>query len=126
MKRELKGYEDLTREEARKRHRKAHPDEKGTERIPQPSTSRTSMKIARPIPMKRELKAGKGTIGAAILEINRKAHPDEKGTERGGGNTERSCSLLNRKAHPDEKGTERRVLRPGGYLLAFGSQGPSR
>ena len=38
-------------------HRKAHPDEKGTERFSERQEPFCQIKIARPIPMKRELKA---------------------------------------------------------------------
>ena len=38
------------------RHRKAHPDEKGTERAAESIIATAESGIARPIPMKRELK----------------------------------------------------------------------
>ncbi len=80
MKRELKGESTSTLLLAPGSNRKAHPDEKGTE---------------------RNMIRSDGLTASA----NRKAHPDEKGTESAaGGNS--SGAICNRKAHPDEKGTE--------------------
>jgi len=66
-------------------NRKAHPDEKGTERfVRMPSR--------------------------ACPDQNRKAHPDEKGTESY--LLPNSGKMISyRKAHPDEKGTERLELK---------------
>ena len=84
MKRELK---DLLARNIRAQgdiDRKAHPDEKGTERC------------------RRHLQARP--------EQNRKAHPDEKGTERLFNKRVGKSRKQNRKAHPDEKGTERTIM----------------
>jgi len=131
MKRELK-VPLLFRPAATSTHRKAHPDEKGTESqgtdsgsvgvqwiarpIPmkrelkvhqEPQGLQGSHKIARPIPMKRELKDHNGCACYLTFWVYRKAHPDEKGTESMLPLNCRSPFLVDRKAHPDEKGTER-------------------
>ena len=63
-------------------HCKAHPDEKGTESSMSVSVRLLTNSIARPIPMKRELKAVIQEDAPFRLSGNCKAHPDEKGTER--------------------------------------------
>ena len=81
MKRELKVTLGERQYRALDGNRKAHPDEKGTERL----------------------------LVGAVYEIPvayRKAHPDEKGTESIYAVQSLDC-LYYRKAHPDEKGTER-------------------
>ena len=79
MKRELKGaLSDFKASPGA--YRKAHPDEKGTER------------------------------NFYLLHLawkrDRKAHPDEKGTERSRSWAGSREIMKDRKAHPDEKGTE--------------------
>jgi len=81
MKRELKGFRRASTLSAGAPDRKAHPDEKGTERIRAGSPAGASTSIARPIPMKRELKDKLHALKRRG-ESYRKAHPDEKGTER--------------------------------------------
>jgi len=81
MKRELKGFRRASTLSAGAPDRKAHPDEKGTERIRAGSLAGASTSIARPIPMKRELKDKLHALKRRG-ESYRKAHPDEKGTER--------------------------------------------
>ncbi len=61
--------------------RKAHPDEKGTERTNTHCIHTPSIHVAKHIPMRRELKASNEMAIIAFL-FSRKAHPDEKGTER--------------------------------------------
>ena len=58
MKRELKAHSVYGRVFALHPYRKAHPDEKGTER------------------------ATSSCFSDSEAKVNRKAHPDEKGTER--------------------------------------------
>ena len=65
----------------READRKAHPDEKGTERA-------------------------KSDFVILLYSIYRKAHPDEKGTESCMAPVKSISSPQDRKAHPDEKGTE--------------------
>ncbi len=81
MKRELKGLLQGASRSHAARYRKAHPDEKGTERLQVLQAAIEAEIIARPIPMKRELKEGMKP-SQMKLHRNRKAHPDEKGTER--------------------------------------------
>jgi len=81
MKRELKGFRRASTLSAGAPDRKAHPDEKGTERIRAGSPAGASTSIARPIPMKRELKVIDAAIAKGYHDADRKAHPDEKGTE---------------------------------------------
>ena len=82
MKRELKGQPDSARPSQKLVNCKAHPDEKGTERI-------TEMQC----PPSR-------------FPPYCKAHPDEKGTERLEPNLIPEVDMWYCKAHPDEKGTE--------------------
>ena len=82
MKRELKVNWSLPSKKPESSHRKAHPDEKGTERtIAQVADVTGLTEIAKPIPMKRELKVLGGTFSDSSTIGDRKAHPDEKGTE---------------------------------------------
>ncbi len=100
MKRELKERSLRTGHRPRS-YRKAHPDEKGTERHDVRGKHWPACQIARLIPMKRELKGLCSRRWWCSNSINRKAHPDEKGTER-----------------PSPFGE--------GYQLTFISQGSSR
>jgi len=68
-------------DEVFRQDRKAHPDEKGTEREIWEAEWRGQIIIARPIPMKRELKDHANTAERQPRAADRKAHPDEKGTE---------------------------------------------
>ncbi len=81
MKRELKASKSLVAHNWHPYNRKAHPDEKGTER-----TNYTKCDI--------------------FFNANRKAHPDEKGTESFSEWNPGQWLRNYRKAHPDEKGTE--------------------
>ena len=95
--------------------RKAHPDEKGTESLQNKNASCEAQQIARPIPMKRELKVCDWHSVRVQYWVYRKAHPDEKGTESANILSNKRCVGVDRKAHPDEKGTE--SLQCGIYRL---------
>jgi hypothetical protein len=81
MRRELKVQPRRCSYRERVLGRKAHPDEKGTERLYKQYAMNSLNLVAKHIPMRRELKVVQDS-SARCHRLRRKAHPDEKGTER--------------------------------------------
>ena len=82
MKRELKPYiNDTTK--GLDTHRKAHPDEKGTETLERLDSIIRDPFIAKPIPMKRELKPLKHFLVSHDLRIIAKPIPMKRELKHG-------------------------------------------